>query len=572
MTRAVSCSSKALLARRLLRFSLTFLALAISACGGDANHGERPNIVIILVDDLGFGDLSLFGSEIPTPNIDALAKAGMLMTDFAVAPTCSPTRAMLLSGTDNHIAGLGSMLEERAPNQAEAPGYEGYLHPRVAAMPELFQDAGYATYMTGKWHLGLTPDTGPAARGFDKSFAMLQGGAGAFADMAPIVGPGKAKYLEDGHPVDTLPEDFYSTKFYTERMIEYIEGGRESGKPFFAYLAHTSPHWPLQAPAESIARHAGRYDDGYDVLLERRLQGAIANGLVPEGTEPFPRPFDHVAWSQLTPEQRKYEARIMEIYAAMVDDLDRYIGVFIDYLKATDEYDNTLIFFASDNGPEAHDLTVGWQELVNWLKVCCDNSYENAGREGSYLWYDEAWGQAGNTPMRMYKGYTSQGGVRVPAFVHWPSTVKADTTTDAFLTVKDVLPTMLEAAGIAHPGNKKFRGRRVEPIQGRSMMAVLSGQSESIRTADDYMGWELFGKRAIRKGPWKAIYLPAHELRDNIPAVKTNTWQLYNLDDDPSEMNDLAAAHPEKLAELAALWGEYVKDNGVVLPDFMSGY
>jgi len=539
-----------------------------------SGDGKRPNVLVIVVDDLGFNDLGIFGSEIKTPNIDALIREGVMLTNFHVAPTCSPTRAMLLSGTDNHIAGLGNMAEDTAANQQGHPGYEGFLNFRVAAMPELFQDAGYNTYMTGKWHLGLTEETSPAARSFDKSFAMLQGGAGHFANMLPIVGPGIAIYREDGEPVDALPKEFYSTRFYTDRMIEYIDSGRTGGSPFFAYLAYSAPHWPLQAPQDSIAKYKGVYDAGYDVLREQRLQHLIDLGLVPTAVDPFPKMLREKSWEELNAEEQRYQARLMEIYAAMVDDIDVYIGKIIDHLKSIGEYDNTLIVFLSDNGPEAHHLEQGWPELEDWVEDCCDNSYENIGNADSYVWYGPNWGQAGNIPLRMHKGFTGQGGVQVPAFFHFPQAIRRNGSTAALTTVKDVMPTLLEFAGIEHPGAGKYREREVVSMQGRSMLPLLTGASDTIQQPGDYMGWELFGKRAIRQGDWKVIYLPQHNVRDGVipPVVTTGAWQLYNLAEDPTEMHDLAESHPEKLAEMIALWEDYVERNNVILPDETSGY
>ena len=264
---------------------VTTLLCCLAACSGpdpDTSGGmtSRPNVLLIVVDDLAFNDLGLFGSEIRTPNIDALAREGVFLTNFHVAPNCSPTRAMLFSGNDSHNAGLGNMAEDLSPNQKGNPGYEGYLNFQVAALSELFLDAGYHTYMTGKWHLGLTQETSPAARGFEKSYTILQGGGGAFANMLPIVGPGKALYQENSEKLEELPEDFYSTRFYTDLMQEYIGADLDDGKPFFAYLAYTSPHWPLQAPQESIAGYKGVYDDGYDALLDKRLQNLKDLGLV----------------------------------------------------------------------------------------------------------------------------------------------------------------------------------------------------------------------------------------------------------------------------------------------------
>ena len=550
----------------------------VAACsspdsGSSGGEDSRPNVLLIVVDDLAFNDLGLFGSEIRTPNIDALAREGVFLTNFHVSPNCSPTRAMLFSGADSHNAGLGTMFEDLAPNQKGNPGYEGYLNFRVAALSELFLEAGYNTYMTGKWHLGLTRETSPAARGFERSFAPLQGGAGAFGNMLPIVGPGKALYRVNGEQLDTLPEDFYSTKFYTELMQKYISADLDDGKPFFAYLAYTSPHWPLQAPQESIARYKGVYDAGYDALVQQRLQNLVDRGLVDADVKPFPRLLDERPWDELSPEEQRYQAKIMEIYAAMVDDVDVYIGRMIDYLKEIGEYDNTVIFFMSDNGPEGHAMQHSFVEVAEWAEACCDNSYENIGNADSYVWLGPNWARAGNTPLRMFKGYTSQGGVRAPAFFHYPRAMQTAVMDDSIITVKDIMPTLLELAGIEHPGAGTFQGREVIAMDGRSVVPVLTGSSASIREPGDFMGWELFGKQALRQGDWKILYVPSIPSRDvRLPVLKPGQWQLYNLADDPAEMNDLAESEPEKLREMLALWEQYTQEINFIYPDTLTGY
>ncbi len=351
-----------------------FLVAAMAACtqraGEDAKQaesGKRPNILFILADDLGYADLGVFGSEIPTPNLDALAKAGLLLTDFHSAMACSPTRAMLMSGTDHHLAGLGVMGRPTREDQKGQPGYEGFLNFRVASLADLMTDAGYNTYMTGKWHLGEEVETGPRARGFKRSFVSLDGAA--HLGGWDWRGPTPAKY-RDGDEIVNVGDDFYTTRFYTERMIEYIEQDRAEGKPFFAYLAYTAPHWPLQAPKESIAKFKGWYDAGYEALYAKRFATQKQLGLVPASLQPIDDARFKPRWSSLKAEEKQIESRKMEIYAAMVSDLDTYIGEVVTYLKKIGEFDNTLIMFMSDNGtePDRRDLKPpisrpDWQSL-----------------------------------------------------------------------------------------------------------------------------------------------------------------------------------------------------------------
>ena len=250
------------------------MCIPILGCMQNENNTtqKKPNILVIVVDDIGYTDLGVFGSEIETPNIDKLATDGIKFANYYVAPTCSPTRAMLLSGIDNHLVGMGSMSGEQSENQKGQPGYEGYLNFRVAALPNILKDSNYHTYMTGKWHLGYEENNSPTARGFDRSFALLSGGAGHFNNMLPILGSKKAPYRDDGVIIDALPDDFYSTEFYTEKMLEYIDSNQVDDKPFFGYLAYTAPHWPLQAPQSSIEKQQGNYDHGYDVIYQKRLE------------------------------------------------------------------------------------------------------------------------------------------------------------------------------------------------------------------------------------------------------------------------------------------------------------
>jgi arylsulfatase A-like enzyme len=541
---------------------------------------ESPNVLIIVVDDAGFSDLGFSGSEIPTPNIDALASEGIVFTNFHTAPTCSPTRSMLLSGVDSHIAGLGNMFEELAPNQKGQLGYEGYLHERVAPLPALFQDAGYRTFMSGKWHLGLTEDQGPTQRGFDQAFALLQGGAGHFSDMQSLweteVGNrGKAKYREDGKLLDELPDNFeYSSQYYVDKLIDYIGGHEESDSqtrtPFFAYLSFSAPHWPLQAPPEAIARHKGNYDDGYEVLAEQRLARQIELGILPPGTPLSPRPSDAPAWQDLPAGEQALSARRMEIYAAMVDEVDRHTGRLIAALSAEGVLDNTVVVFLSDNGAEGHSLDALFPEPVfpkarKWVLESFNYELEALGSSESYVLYGPGWGWAATPAFRGYKAYVSQGGTRVPAFISYPKQLARGAQRSELLSVKDIAPTLLELAGIAQPQGR-FRGREVSAISGHSMLSLLrdSYTGGSNDKPHRMLGFELFGKRSIRQGSWNLLEMYSPQ--------GTGEWQLYDVSKDLAEQNDLAGSRPDKLEELIKLWDNYAEENNVVIPDWNSGY
>jgi arylsulfatase A-like enzyme len=523
---------------------------SVSAAAGKA--AAKPNILLILVDDMGYSDIGAFGGEIPTPNLDALARKGMLLTQFYAAPACSPTRAMLMSGMDSHRAGMGVMGAPTREDHKGKPGYEGYLNFRLASLAELMTDTGYNTYMTGKWHLGSTVETGPRARGFRRSFVSLDGAA--HLGGWDWRGPQPAQY-RDGDDIVTVGDDFYTTRFYTERMLAYIEQDRAEGKPFFAYLAYTAPHWPLQAPDESIARFKGRYDAGYEALYHSRLQRQKSLGLVPKDSAPIEDARFKPRWSELSAGERAIESRKMEVYAAMVSDVDIHVGKVIDYLKRTGQFDNTFIIFLSDNGaePGRRDLQ---EPIRNHIGKEYDHSLQNIGRRTSYIMYGPNWASASATPFNRHKGTAWEGGVHVPAFVHYPSKVRPGTRSPVVGSVMDLLPTFLDLAGTRHPGSP-YRGRDVQMPQGVSLLPVLEGKSATVRTADDFHGVELFGARAVRQGDSKITW-------DQAAPPAQRRWRLFDLATDVSEQNDLSAARPAEFERMKKLWDRYEAENGVV--------
>jgi arylsulfatase len=528
------------------------------AIASDAQR--RPNILLIVADDLGYTDLGAFGGEINTPNLDELAEAGMVLSNFHTNSACSPTRSMLLSGTDNHRAGLGSMpmiMRMYTPELLDEPGYEGVLNFSVAAMPELLQDAGYRTYMTGKWDLGLTNELAPASRGFERSYVLLEGGGSHLNDMGILAGTTKAKYAEDGMPTK-LADNFYSTKVYAEKMIEYLQQGQADETPFFAYLSFTAPHWPLQAPQESIAKYHGRYDAGYEVLLEQRLRRQKELGLIKaDAAGPDLSQVKRIpGWDELTDDEKKRSARTMEIYAAMVDDVDHYVGSVIDALKEIGEYENTFIVFMSDNGAQRSldmDRAFGIGEAI---EICCDNSYENMGNANSYIGPAPGWPRVSTGSNSLHKTFPTEGGTRVPAIISYPNRIDPGQYHDGFISVMDIMPTFLDLAETEHPGDT-YKGREVVAMSGTSINNMMQGQVASVHGEEYVMGWELFGRHALRKGHWKIVQIP--------PPFGSGEWELFNLADDPLEANDLTEQKPEKLQEMLGLWAKYVRENGVII-------
>jgi arylsulfatase A-like enzyme len=559
------------------RLLITVLFLSLLSCSKteeDAvivtavEQDPRPNILLIVADDLGFSDIGAFGSEIQTPNLDQLAYAGARLTNFHAGAVCSPSRSMLLTGVTSHLAGLGNMAEEMAPNQEGQPGYEGVLNNRVVSVATLLRESGYQTFMTGKWHLGLSDETSPHARGFDRSFAILNGGGSHYADMRAITnGRETSPYRKDNVMLDTLPDNFnYSSEFYVDEMINYIEEGDDE-RPFFAMLSFTAPHWPLQAPIDAIEKVAGRYDAGYEDLLAMRLAQQKALGLIDNSAMASPFYPDTPRWHQLSDTDKKEQVRGMEIYAAMIEQLDYHTGRLLAHLKSTDQFDNTLIVFLSDNGPEGHDLAGTWPpdafpEIYNWIIENHDFSLNAMGGPGTYNLYGPGWANASSPAFRLHKAFITEGGTRVPAFVYFPAAGIEKGIKGELLSVRDITPTLLDIAGV-NVNNSKYVDETIEPITGISLMPLLTTGAQT-GLDNRAIVYELMGKRVVRQGDWKLIHQPQ-------PAG-TGEWQLYNLEMDLTEQTNLATQYPDKVSELEILWNDYVVDNNVILPDWVSGY
>ncbi|PYH49858.1 arylsulfatase [Aspergillus saccharolyticus JOP 1030-1] len=570
-----------------------------------ASTAKRPNFLVIVADDLGYSDIGCYGGEIRTPNLDRLAAEGVRFTDFHAAAACSPTRAMIMTGTDHHIAGLGNLIEwtnitgqnnaghSTAP-QRGMPGYEGYLNERVVALPELLRDAGYHTLMAGKWHLGLTPDRAPHNRGFARSLAHLPACSNHYAFEPQLQGDDEtpefleasfiALHMEDGEYVRRLPEGWYSSNGYGEKMCEYLrdwfegtpgktdkeedkEGqGQGQRPPFFAYLPFTAPHWPLQAPREYIAHYEGVYAAGPDALRQQRLQNLKTLGLVRPDVEAHPVVADETKpWEELTPHEQALSARAMEVFAGMVECIDANVGRVVDYLRAIGELDNTFVCFMSDNGAEgaAYEAYPMVQSgVMPHLQKYYDNRLENLGNGNSFIWYGPRWAQAATAPSRLYKAYTTEGGVHVPFLARFPAAdpavqahVRAGGITDQFATVMDLAPTILEMAGVAHPA-PRYRGREVVPLRGRSFYPWATGTRDRIHEKEFIQGWETCGRAALRFADWKIVYIPKPQ--------GPGRWQLYDLAQDPGEIHDLAETFPERLQQLLKLWDQYVLETGVI--------
>ncbi|MBN8842004.1 MAG: arylsulfatase [Sphingomonadales bacterium] len=539
--------------------SLSLLA-ATSAHSQPAPASPRqPNIVILLADDWGFSDVGAFGGEMATPNIDALAKAGVRFSNFHVAGSCSPTRAMLQTGTMNHRNGLGNMPETIPDAHRGKPGYDTVMNFSVVTIAQLLKAAGYRTYLTGKWHLGSDPTRLPHARGYDRAYSLADAGADNF-EQRPIEGMySTAAWTENGKPA-TLPKDYYSSHFVVQKMIDYIEDGRASGKPFLASVNFLANHIPVQAPDSDIARYAAMYKDGWTALREARAKRAAALGIVPAGV-PLVTMGSTPDWRKLDKDERAAAIRVMQAYGGMATAMDREIGRLVAHLKASGDYDNTIFVFLSDNGAEPTNpynstrnrLFLGWQY---------DTSTANIGRRGSFSAIGPGWASAAASPFSGYKFTASEGGLRVPLIIAWPGNPKlrAGAINGGLAHVTDILPTLTELAGVPGHGDS-WDGKAVEPVTGRSLVPMLEGAEGSVH-GDTPLGYELSGNAALFRGDYKLVR--------NLAPTGDGRWRLYDLKSDPGETRDLSTAMPDRFAAMRADYDAYARANGVL--EMPAGY
>lgn len=529
------------------------VSLATAAALSAPAHATAspPNVVVVVADDVGFSDLGAYGSEIRTPHIDAIASRGVLFSNFHASPMCSPSRAMLLTGVDAHLAGVASLYVATPLRHRGQPGYEGELRTDVVTIASRLRDAGYRTYLSGKWNLGHTPTSLPSARGFDRTFALDATGADNFEKKPYLPINGEPPWFADGKPTD-LPDDFYSSEHLVDKLVEFMEADRDAlaePRPFFAYLAFQAVHLPVQAPREFIERYEGTYDEGWDALRRARHRGAVEAGVFPSTATPSDIP-EQADWAALTPDEKAFAAKNMAVNAAMLEAMDHHFGRFVDYLRDAGLLANTVFVVLSENGPEAGDPAASstfnsWAEDVGYRR-----DLATLGERGSYAIIGPHFARAAAAPLAYYKFHGGEGGIRVPLIVSGPG-VEARGISSAFAYVTDIVPTLLELTGTSNatPSGK-------HPIGGRSLVPALRDVAVDIHPPQEAVGFETAGHAGVFKGSYKLVRVGAPD--------GDRQWRLFDLAKDPGETRDLAAEQPQRLAEMLADYDAYAARVGVL--------
>jgi len=513
-------------------------SIALSLLSPGTIAAQQPNIIIIMADDMGYSDIGCFGSEIKTPNLDQLANAGLSMTQFYNASRCCPSRASLLTGLYPHQAGIGDMVDPKP-----LPAYQGYLSKNAVTIAEVLQSVGYQTYMSGKWHVGSKPDHWPLKRGFQHYYGLIDGASSYFHPTDPYRPQQKLRLVQDHSPIE--PEaGWYATDAYTDHAIDYISSASSNPeKPFFLYLAYTSPHWPLHALQTDIAKYRGSYKKiGWDSLRQQRLRKMTHLGILPSATKLSPRDLSLPAWDRLSEQEKDKWDMEMSVYAAMIDRMDQNIGRLIAQLKAKGQLDNTLIFFLSDNGA-SHEEIAG-----NFLPEIIQASKKSADDPASFAAYGKAGANVSNTPFSYYKHWQNEGGISTPLIVSYPKLMKKKMINHQPAHIMDLMPTCLAAAGIVYP--LEYKGQEIKPAAGESLLPILHNQNWR---GHEVLFFEHEGNKAVRQGNWKLV-----------STFPEKAWRLYNMATDRSEQKDLSAAYPEKVQAMKKLFDGWATEVGVV--------
>lgn len=518
--------------RRNFLGSLAMGATAMTwGCGqGSSGTGtaRRPNIVVIMADDMGFSDLGCYGSEIATPHIDGMAARGMRFTGFYNTSRCCPTRAALLTGLYQHQAGVGAMVQDLG-----FPAYEGKLNQNCVTFAEALKPAGYHRMMSGKWHVGENRPHWPLDRGFEKYFGLISG-ANSYWRL------NEGRQMAFGNEPYTPGDGFYMTDAIGDHAVRFLEESPRD-RPFLLYAAFTAPHWPLHAHKEVIDKYRDRYREGWDKLREERFARMKEKGILPADAEMSPRDPEVPAWNDLTQQQREDRALRMAIYAAMIEELDANVGKILAQLRKMGQEENTLVLFFADNG--------GCHE--DWETRREDDPSKPHDHPDSFRAYGRGWANASNVPFRLHKHWVHEGGISSPLIAQWPARIRDGGRISGELChVMDILPTCLDLAGVEYP--KTYKGNGITPVEGLSLRPTLEGGS---RVGHETLFWEHMGNKAVRKGPWKLV------------SVEKGEWELYNIDKDRAELHNLRDAEPAKLAELIADYESWAKKVGVKTMD-----
>jgi len=521
------------------------LFIAIALVGGQQSFAQnksaqsvkRPNIIIILADDMGYSDLGCFGSEIHTPNIDAMAKTGLVMTQFYNASRCCPTRASLLTGLYQHQAGVGDMVNTR-----KEPAYEGYLNNNCVTIAEALKIGGYNTLMAGKWHVGTAPEHWPVKRGFDHYFGLIDGASSYFNPTMPYRPNQHLTIALDDKPFTPGP-NFYSTDAYASYAVKFIDDNKKTGKPFFLYMAFTSPHWPLHALPEDIAKYKGKYLKGWDQMRAARLKKQKELGILPQDAELSPRDSHVPEWSSLSEDEKKDWDDKMSVYAAMVDRMDQNIGKIRQKLKELAEDQNTVIMFLSDNGASSESI-----KGPGFTPEVLAASKKPSSDPTSFTSYSFDGANVSNTPFRLFKHWEYEGGTATPFIVNYPAVIKSQRYNQQPAHIIDLMSTCLDLAGVAYP--KTYHGNAITPTEGISLVPLIKGKTWKGHNA---LFFEHEGNRAVRQGEWKLV-----------SQFPENKWELYNIKADRSELNDLSAKYPDRVKAMETLYFAWAKHAGVI--------
>ncbi len=497
---------------------------------------KKPNIIVILADDMGYSDIGCFGSEIQTPNLDALGRKGLRMSQFYNASRCCPTRASLLTGLYQHQAGVGEMVNNR-----NLPAYQGYLNKQCVTIAEALRDGGYTTLMAGKWHVGTAKEHWPRQRGFDRYYGLIDG-ASSYFSFTPYRPGQKLTLALDDQPTDP-GAGFYATNAYTDYALKFISENPTTQKPFFLYLAYTAPHWPLHALPEDIARYKGKYDKGWDILREERFRRLKEEGIIDQNTKLSPRDPHVPAWETVPEDEKSAWKDKMSVYAAMVDRMDQNIGRLLGKLKETGDDKNTMILFLSDNG--ASHESIGGAAFTEDIAAA---SKKPASDPSSFTAYGMPGANLSNTPFRLFKHWEYEGGNATPFIAYYPAMIKSGKIDHRPAHIIDIMATCLELAGVKYP--REYKGHSITPSDGVSLLPVFKGASWK---GHDALYFEHVGNRAVRQGSWKLV-----------SNYQEDQWHLYNVENDRSELLDLAAGKPEKVTEMIKLYDEWAKRAGVI--------